>query len=55
MDVDASTGDLSLQDGTVTVKRDVQRSSVGGWGGLLNARGILAQFRYCGEFIMKAR
>ena len=45
-------GVLSIRDGTVTVKRDVQ-SPGGGFWGVFNGGGILAQFRYCGEFLIK--
>ncbi len=50
----SKTGEISLTNGTVTVKRDVASPAGGGrfWG-LFNAGGILAQFRYCGEFLMK--
>ena len=47
-----SKGVLSLRDGTVTVKRDVE-SPGGGFWGVFNGGGILAQFRYCGEFLVK--
>ena len=52
---DGTTGEISLHSGTVTVKRDVESPGGGGGGfwGIFNAGGILAQFRYCGEFLMK--
>jgi hypothetical protein len=47
-------GELSLTSGTVTVKRDVESpGGGGGFWGIFNGGGILAQFRYCGEFLMK--
>mmetsp|Transcript_13038 Transcript_13038/g.16501 ORF Transcript_13038/g.16501 Transcript_13038/m.16501 type:complete len:114 (+) Transcript_13038:245-586(+) len=55
VNTDSKTGEISLIDGTVTVKRDVASPAGGGgrfWG-IFNAGGILAQFRYCGEFLMK--
>ena len=47
-----SKGIISLCDGTVTIKRDVD-SPGGGFWGVFNGGGILAQFRYCGEFLIK--
>jgi len=41
---------LSLQDGSVTVKRDISAPSGGWWGIFRGADGILAQFRQVGEF-----
>ena len=38
---------IVLQDGSVTVKRNVE---TGGWWGLFQADGILAQFREVGLF-----
>jgi len=46
------TGEIKLCDGTVTIKRDVEPP--GGFWGIFNGGGILAQFRYCGEFLCKA-
>mmetsp|Transcript_216 Transcript_216/g.337 ORF Transcript_216/g.337 Transcript_216/m.337 type:complete len:267 (-) Transcript_216:241-1041(-) len=41
-------GEISCKDGTITVKRDVEPP--GGFWGIFNGGGILAQFRYVGEF-----
>ena len=41
------TGEISLSDGTVTVKRDVKPP--GGWG-IFGGQGILAEFKRVGEF-----
>ena len=48
---DRRSGEIFLDDGTVTLKKDIEPP--GGFWGIFNAEGILAQFRYCGEFIMK--
>ncbi len=48
---DSKTGEISLKDGTITVKRDIEPP--GGFWGVFNAGGILAQFRYCGDFLIK--
>ena len=48
---DSRSGEISLKDGTVTLKKDVEPP--GGFWGIFNGGGILAQFRYCGEFLMK--
>lgn len=48
---DSRSGEISLIDGTVTLKKDVEPP--GGFWGVFNGGGILAQFRYCGEFLMK--
>ena len=50
-DIDARSGIISLTDGTVTVKRDIVQKSAR-WG-LFSPTGILAQFRYVGEFVAK--
>ncbi|KAL7426526.1 hypothetical protein ACHAXM_000489 [Skeletonema potamos] len=51
VDGDGSKGEaLSLQDGSVTVKRDISAPSGGWWGIFRGADGILAQFRQVGEF-----
>jgi hypothetical protein len=42
---------LSLADGTVTAKKDLQPP--GGFWGFFRASGILAQFRYVGNFVAK--
>jgi len=53
VDVESKTNAIILSDGTVTLKRDVEPP--GGFWGIFNGGGILAQFRYCGEFLCKAR
>jgi hypothetical protein len=45
-------GGLTLQDGTVTVKKDIGPPGGGFWGAISGA-GILAQFRYVGNFSAK--
>lgn len=47
------TGEISLADGKVTVKRDIEPP--GGFWGLFNGGGILAQFRVCGDFVCRPR
>jgi len=47
-----SGGALSLADGTVTVKKDVEPP--GGFWGIFNGGGILAQFRYVGNFAARS-
>ncbi len=47
----AKSGEITLTDGTVTVKKDIEPP--GGFWGIFNAGGILAQFRYCGECLLK--
>jgi len=47
----ASNGELSLDDGTVTMKKDVEPP--GGFWGAFNGAGILAQFRFVGNFVAK--
>lgn len=49
VDGDGEDAALSLQDGSVTVKRDIIAPS-GGWWGIIRADGILAEFRQVGEF-----
>ena len=45
---------ISLQDGSVTVKRNIESAMTGGWWGLFRgADGILAEFRSVGEFRCK--
>lgn len=44
-----SNGDISVNDGKITVKKEVQS----GFWGVFNSSGILAQFRVIGDFIMK--
>jgi hypothetical protein len=51
--IDRTTGgEISLGDGTVTVKKDVSEKTNGMWG-LFQVAGILTQFRYVGDFIAK--
>ena len=47
-----SGGEISLKDGTITVKKDVAEKTQGRWG-LFRVEGILTQFRYVGDFIAK--
>lgn len=51
VNIDNKSNEITLSGGTVTLKKDVE--SPGGFWGVFNGSGILAQFRYCGEFIMK--
>jgi hypothetical protein len=44
---------IVLKEGTVTVKRDVNDSSSPGFWGVFSGKGILAQFRYVGDFVAK--
>lgn len=55
VDKDAKSNNLlSLQDGSVTVKRNIESPAGGGWWGIFRgADGILAQFRQVGEFRCK--
>ena len=48
---DSRTGEITMRDGTVTLKKDIKPP--GGFWGVFNGGGILAQFRYCGECLMK--
>jgi hypothetical protein len=50
---DERTKEISLADGKVTVKRDIEPP--GGFWGVFNGGGILAQFRICGDFICRTR
>jgi hypothetical protein len=50
-DTDIRSGIISLVDGTVTVKRDIVQKSAR-WG-FFSPAGILAQFRYVGDFVAK--
>lgn len=45
---------ISLQDGSVTVKRNIESSTGGWWGLFRGADQILAQFREVGQFRCKA-
>eukprot|EP00980_Cylindrotheca_fusiformis_P001726 scaffold397_cov111-Cylindrotheca_fusiformis.AAC.4 len=47
-----SDNSIVLQDGTVTVKKDVSEKTKGRWG-LFQVAGILTEFRYVGDFIAK--
>lgn len=51
VDTDAKSNEITLSGGTVTLKKDIKPP--GGLWGVFNGVGILAQFRYCGEFLMK--
>lgn len=51
VDYDSTNRAISLADGTVTVKKDVEPP--GGFWGIFNGGGILAQFRYVGNFAAK--
>jgi len=53
IDEDSKSGEITLNDCTVTLKRDIEPP--GGFWGVFNGGGILAQFRYCGEFLMKPK
>ena len=53
VETDKKTGEISLTSGTITVKRDVEPP--GGFWGIFSAGGILAQFRYCGDFLIKPK
>jgi HD-GYP domain-containing protein (c-di-GMP phosphodiesterase class II) len=54
VDDDRQTGALQLNDGSVTVKRDIKLPGAGGfWGIFGGADKILAQFRAVGEFRCK--
>lgn len=49
--VDKTKSDkISLQDGSVTVKRNIESGAGGWWGLFRGADGILAQFRDVGQF-----
>lgn len=48
----SSSGIISINDGTITVKKDVRPP--GGFWGAFSGAGILAQFRYVGNFNSKA-
>jgi len=48
---DSRIGEITMRDGTVTLKKDIKPP--GGFWGVFNGGGILAQFRYCGECLMK--
>jgi len=51
VDSSDSDGQLNLAEGTVTMKKDVKPP--GGFWGAFNGAGILAQFRYVGNFVAK--
>ena len=42
---------VTLRDGSVTVKRNIEAPAGGWWGIFRGADGILAQFRQVGEFL----
>ena len=50
---DERTKEISLADGKVTVKRDIEPP--GGFWGVFSGKGILAQFRICGDFVCRPR
>ena len=50
---DERSKEISLADGKVTVKRDIEPP--GGFFGVLSGKGILAQFRVCGDFVCRPR
>ena len=50
---DERTKEISLADGKVTVKRDIEPP--GGFWGVFSGKGILAQFRVCGDFVCRPR
>mmetsp|Transcript_20234 Transcript_20234/g.58044 ORF Transcript_20234/g.58044 Transcript_20234/m.58044 type:complete len:244 (-) Transcript_20234:81-812(-) len=50
---DERSKEISLADGKVTVKRDIEPP--GGFWGVLSGKGILAQFRVCGDFVCRPR
>jgi hypothetical protein len=52
IDKDEADGAIVLQDGTVTVKKDVAEKTKGMWG-LFKVAGILTEFRYVGDFVAK--
>ena len=45
-------GSISLNEGTVTVKKDISNMTKGMWG-IFQVSGILTQFRYVGDFSSK--
>ena len=50
----SSNNTIVLQDGSVTVKRNIESGTGGWWGLFRGADGILAQFREVGQFRCKA-
>lgn len=52
VDTNERTKEITLEDGTVTVKRDVKPP--GGFWGVFDGAGILAQFRNVGSFVAKS-
>ncbi|KAL7568726.1 hypothetical protein ACA910_021720 [Epithemia clementina (nom. ined.)] len=46
-----SSGEISLKDGTVTIKQDV--TETGSRWGMFSPKGILAEFRYVGDFVAR--
>jgi hypothetical protein len=53
-DRDRNTNLIAFQDGNVAVKRDVRKSSNSIWGAMFPP-GIMAQFCYIGDFILKPK
>ncbi|CAJ1945087.1 unnamed protein product [Cylindrotheca closterium] len=52
IDRDPNDNSISLNEGTVTVKKDISNKSNGLWG-IFQVSGILTQFRYVGDFSSK--
>jgi hypothetical protein len=46
-------GTIKLTEGTVTMKQDVASASSNGFWGFMSPKGILAEFRYVGNFVAK--
>lgn len=53
VDRDPIDGTIALNEGTVTVKKDISNKTRGMWG-IFQVSGILTQFRYVGDFSSKA-
>lgn len=52
--VQEGSGAIRLEEGTVTIKQDiVEAKKTPGMWGLFSPRGILAQFRYVGDFVVR--
>jgi hypothetical protein len=49
IDQNPSTQEIILQEGTITVKKDISARTNGVWG-LFSVGGILTEFRYVGDF-----
>ncbi|KAL3944268.1 MAG: hypothetical protein SGBAC_001662 [Bacillariaceae sp.] len=52
IDTDPIDNSISLNEGTVTVKKDISNMTKGMWG-IFQVSGILTQFRYVGDFSSK--